>query len=122
MMKRVLLLGLLLSVPSWSAPLVDINHSTQARDATATLQARGLLQGYPDNTTKGDRAMSRYEVSKILDRLDQLLQSQETGLAPKSDVKTVKESVQTLMRSLDELGGRVSQDERETEVLDNTTK
>ena len=118
MIKRCFLIAVLLGTPAWSAPLVDINHSTQARDAIGTLQARGLIQGYPDGTSKGDRAMSRYEVSNLLDRLDQMLLNETNKLSTQVEVKTVKDSVQALVRSLDDLGGRVTENERQVDVME----
>ena len=57
---------LLLLEPSVAAPLPTGNP--QARDAVALLREWGLVDGYPNQGFKGDRAVSRYEAAMILAR------------------------------------------------------
>ena len=56
-----------LVAPAFSAPLFgDVPDEHWARDAVANLAAKGLVEGYPDGTFKGDRAATRYEMAMVI--------------------------------------------------------
>ncbi|CAN0474385.1 unnamed protein product, partial [Phaeothamnion confervicola] len=58
------------AMPAFAAPLFpDVKDDHWAKDAVAALAAKGLLEGYPDGTFKGDRAATRWEVAMIVARL-----------------------------------------------------
>lgn len=46
----------------------DVDPSHWAYDAVKSLQAKGILIGYPDGTFKGRRTLTRYEFAVALDR------------------------------------------------------
>lgn len=50
-------------------PFADVPTDIFAFDAVAELAAKGLIEGYPDGTFKGDRAMTRYEMAMVVARL-----------------------------------------------------
>ena len=61
---RTKLFGLVLatSVALQAAPLFpDVPEGHWAKDAVAALAAKGLVEGYPDGTFKGDRSASRWD-------------------------------------------------------------
>src|ERR1700736_4194277 len=55
--------------PAVAQPFADTPTNHWAYDAIAELAAKGLLEGYPDGTFKGDRAMTRYEMAMVVARL-----------------------------------------------------
>lgn len=61
----LLLVGLVQAAPLFP----DLPEEHWARDTVASLAARGLVEGYPDGTFKGDRAASRWELALVVARL-----------------------------------------------------
>ena len=47
-------------------PFSDTPANLGAHGAITDLAARGLIEGYPDGTFKGDRAMTRYEMAMVI--------------------------------------------------------
>lgn len=70
-MRRVLLAIVIVIVTSATAraQFADTPTDHWALDALAELAAKGILEGYPDGTFKGDRALTRYEMAMIGARL-----------------------------------------------------
>jgi len=62
-------LVLALISPAFAQPFADTPTNHWAYDAIAELAAKGLVEGYPDGTFKGDRAMTRYEMAMVVARL-----------------------------------------------------
>ena len=59
-----------MTLPALAAPLFpDVPENHWAKDAVAALAAKGLVEGYPDGTFKGDRAATRWETAMIVARL-----------------------------------------------------
>ncbi len=50
-------------------PFADVPTDIFAFDAVAELAAKGIIEGYPDGTFKGDRAMTRYEMAMVVARI-----------------------------------------------------
>ncbi|MDR7543995.1 MAG: S-layer homology domain-containing protein [Armatimonadota bacterium] len=63
------LLALVLVAPAMAQPFADVPTDHWAYDAIAELAAKGLIEGYPDGSFKGDRAMTRYEMAMVVARL-----------------------------------------------------
>lgn len=63
------LLSLTLAAPAIAQPFADVPTDHWAYDAIAELAAKGLIEGYPDGSFKGDRAMTRYEMAMVVARL-----------------------------------------------------
>ena len=81
-LQRVLtgLAALALVAPSQAAPLFpDVSTDHWAADAVRSLAARGMLEGYPDGTFKGDRAASRWEVAIIVARFLAKMEQEHDG-------------------------------------------
>ncbi len=63
------LLMLTLVGPALAQPFEDTPTNHWAYDAIMNLAAKGLIEGYPNGTFKGDRAMTRYEMAMVVARL-----------------------------------------------------
>lgn len=114
-MRRVLLgLALLacLAAPAVGAPLFP--DVPAERDFVATLAARGVLEGYPDGTFKGDRAASRWEVAVIVARL-----LHEDPFATREDLREVRRFAESLRPELEALGARLQE---RVDVLDGRVR
>lgn len=64
-------LALAISAPAFAADgaFTDVPSEHWAYDAVNSLQAAGLVQGYPDGTFQGKRTLSRYEFAMVIARL-----------------------------------------------------
>jgi hypothetical protein len=119
--------------PAFSQPFADVPTDHWAFDAIAELAAKGIVEGYPDGTFKGDRAMTRYEIAMVVARLlarIEAIKIPAPAAPPKIDVS--RADIATLQRLINEfraelaaLGVRVTAVEEELAALrgrlDNTT-
>ncbi len=64
-----LALVLALVAPVLGQPFADVPTNHWAYDAIAELAAKGLVEGYPDGTFKGNQPMTRYEMAMIVARI-----------------------------------------------------
>lgn len=115
----VALLVLGLVVPASSAPLFpDVPDAHWAKDAVAALAAKGLVEGYPDGTFKGDRAASRWETAMIVARLLAKMEQAHATFATKAELEEVRKLTNALREELDALGVRVTNLEENVNLLD----
>lgn len=113
-------LALTLTGSALAAPLFpDVPEDHWARDAVATLSAKGVVEGYPDGTFKGDRAASRWETAIIVARLLSKLEQDHVSFATRAELEQLQKLTQSLRVELDALGVRVDRLEQETARLDN---
>jgi hypothetical protein len=62
--------ALSVATPSFAADITrDVPFTHWAYDAVQKLVDLGIIEGYPDETFKGDRAMTRYEFAMAVARL-----------------------------------------------------
>lgn len=109
----------MLAQPVLSAPLFpDVKDDHWAKDAVAALAAKGLLEGYPDGTFKGDRAASRWEVAMIVARLLAKMEQAHATFATKAELEELRKLVNALKDELDALGVRVTNLEGNVDRLD----
>lgn len=102
-----------------AAPLFpDVPENHWASDAVAALAAKGLVEGYPDGTFKGDRATSRWETAMIVARLLAKMEQAHTTFATKVELDELRKLTQALREELDALGVRVGTLEEQTSLLD----
>jgi len=105
--------------PATSAPMFpDLPQEHWAKDAVAALAAKGLVEGYPDGTFKGDRAATRYEVAMIVARLLAKIEAEHATFATKADLDALRKLVNQLKDELDALGVRVQNLEENVGRLD----
>jgi hypothetical protein len=103
------MLILVMMAPAMAAPLFgDVPASHWAKDAIASLAAKGLLEGYPDGTFKGDRATTRYEMAMVVARLLAKVEQMGANYASKADMETMKNLVKNLRDELSAMGIRVT--------------
>jgi len=122
MLKRVfasLTVGLWLHGSAYAAPLFpDVRDDHWAKDAVAALAAKGLVEGYPDGTFKGDRACSRWEVAMIVARLLAQMEAAHATFATKAELEDLRKLALALREELAALGVRVTNLEENTSRLD----
>ncbi|MCH7471454.1 S-layer homology domain-containing protein, partial [bacterium] len=60
---------LALAAPAAGSTFSDVPDGHWAYEAVDYLQQAGLVEGYPDNTFRGDRAFTRYEMAMVIARV-----------------------------------------------------
>ncbi|MBI2267811.1 MAG: S-layer homology domain-containing protein [Armatimonadetes bacterium] len=97
-----------------AAPFQDAPQDHWAYQAVTQLAAKGLVEGYPDATYKGERAASRYEMAMVVARLVAKMEQMADQLKPpppqvtKEDLDTIRGLVNEFKNELDALGVRVT--------------
>lgn len=120
--------------PAFAQPFADVPTDHWAFDAIAELAAKGIIEGFPDGTFKGDRGVTRYEVAmivaRILARIEAIKIPAPAAPAPapqvtRADVQTIQRLVNEFRAELAALGVRVTAVEEELTALkqqkDNVT-
>jgi Carbohydrate-selective porin, OprB family/S-layer homology domain len=92
--------------------LSDVRPSDWAFQALQSLVERyGCIVGYPDQTFRGNRALSRYEfaagLNACLDRVNELISSATADLVKKEDLMTLQKLQEDFATELATLRGRV---------------
>lgn len=112
-------LGLSCALPLASAPLFpDLSTDHWAQDAVASLAARGLVEGYPDGTFKGDRSASRWETALLVARLLAKMETAHATFGSKAEFDKVRSLAVALREELAALGVRVDALENQVDQLD----
>src|SRR5437588_848793 len=89
--------------PAFAQPFADTPTNHWAYDAIAELAAKGLVEGYPDGTFKGDRAMTRYEMAMVVARLLARIESiQIPTPAPAAKPEVTGSDIQSIQRLVNE--------------------
>ncbi|MBI3926670.1 MAG: S-layer homology domain-containing protein [Armatimonadetes bacterium] len=102
-----------------AAPLFpDLPESHWAKDAVRALAEKGLVEGYPDGTFKGDRSATRYEVAMIIARFLARMEQAHASFATKAELNELRKLVEAFREELDALGVRVTNLEETTGRLD----
>jgi len=110
-MKRTVYLAVALTIlcvaPIYAqGAFTDVPSEHWAYDAVESLQAKGILQGYPDGTYQGKRSMSRYELATVIARLLQQIPEPKggttttvdtSGLATKGELNTAIDGVKGMI-------------------------
>lgn len=116
-MKRNILLtaaGLLFSAGvAMAAPFSDVPASHWSYDAVHKLAAKGILQGYPDSTFKGEKVVTRYALgmvtAKLLAATEQMLSTGADGrLVTKEDLATLEKLTAEFADELALIGVKVT--------------
>lgn len=114
--------------PAFSQPFADVPTDHWAFDAIAELAAKGIVEGYPDGTFKGDRAMTRYEMAMVVARILARVEAIKipgppppTKVPPpevgRADIQTLQRLVNEFRAELAALGVRVTAMEEELAAL-----
>ncbi|MBU1106509.1 MAG: S-layer homology domain-containing protein [Candidatus Riflebacteria bacterium] len=125
-MKRISMLLLaamvLTTIVATAAPFSDVPFSHWSYDAVNKLAAKGILQGYPDGSFKGNQTVTRYALAmvtaKMLANVEQML---ETGigsnLVTKADLQTLEKLTVEFADELALLGVKVTALEDDMQVV-----
>jgi len=119
------ILVLAVASPAFAQPFADVPTDHWAFDAIAELAAKGIIEGFPDGTFKGDRGVSRYEVAiivaRILARIEAIkIPAPAPAVAPqvtRTDVQTIQRLVNEFRAELAALGVRTTAVEEELTAL-----
>src|SRR2546425_10318097 len=117
--------------PAFAQPFADVPTDHWAFDAIAELAAKGIIEGFPDGTFKGDRGVSRYEVAIIVARILARIEAIKIpapappAAAPqvtRADVQTIQRLVNEFRAELAALGVRVTAGEGKLAALKGATR
>ena len=102
--------------------LRDVSPTDWAYEALRSLVDRyGCIAGYPNQTYRGNRALSRYEfaagLNSCLNQIERLIASSEAVL--REDIDTINRLVQEFEAELAALGGRIDSLESRTAFLED---
>ena len=102
--------------------LQDVSPADWAYEALRSLVDRyGCIVGYPDQTYKGGKALSRYEfaagLNACLNQIERLIASSEAVI--REDIETINRLLQEFEAELATLGGRVDSLESRTAFLED---
>ncbi|BAY11602.1 S-layer domain-containing protein [Calothrix sp. NIES-2098] len=103
--------------------LKDVQPTDWAFQALQSLVERyGCIAGYPNNTYRGDRALTRYEfaagVNACLDRVNELIATATTDLVTREDLAKLQKLQSEFAPELATLRGRVDSLEARTTELE----
>lgn len=103
--------------------LSDVQPADWSFQALQSLVERyGCIEGYPDQTFRGNRALTRYEfaagLNACLDRVNELIAAGTTGLATREDLATLQKLQEEFAAELATLRGRVDALEARTTELE----
>lgn len=116
-----------------SRPLAQVTSVDQLSDISPTdwsyqalrrlIEDYGILQGYPDNTFRGNNTVTRYEFASALRQvLDQIIESPHAQDSPsgirESDLETLERLTQDFSDELDSIETRVDRLEAQTAELE----
>ncbi|MDJ0743289.1 MAG: iron uptake porin [Xenococcaceae cyanobacterium MO_167.B27] len=102
--------------------LRDVSPTDWAYEALRSLVDRyGCIAGYPNQTYRGNRALSRYEfaagLNSCLNQIERLIASSEAVL--REDIDTINRLTQEFEAELAALGGRIDSIESRTAFLED---
>jgi Carbohydrate-selective porin, OprB family/S-layer homology domain len=103
--------------------LTDVDPTHWAFQALQSLVERyGCIEGYPDRTYRGNRALTRYEfaagLNACLDRIQELIAAAVADLPSKEDIATIRRLQEEFAAELATLRGRVDALEARTARLE----
>ena len=114
--------------PAFSQPFADVPTDHWAFDAIAELAAKGLVEGFPDGTFKGDRAVTRYEMAMVVARVLARIEAIKIPPPPpppviprpevgRADIASLQRLINEFRAELAALGVRVTAVEEELAAL-----
>ncbi|MDR7578930.1 MAG: S-layer homology domain-containing protein [Armatimonadota bacterium] len=106
-------LVLALVAPVVGQPFADVPTNHWAYDAIAELAAKGLVEGFPDGTFKGNQPLTRYEMAMIVARIIARIEAIPTP--PPPEVR--RADLDAVRRDLTAATGRIAASERTIATL-----
>ncbi|MBP5971441.1 iron uptake porin [Brasilonema sp. CT11] len=103
--------------------LTDVQPTDWAFQALQSLVERyGCIEGYPNRTYRGNRAMTRYEfaagLNNCLDRIRELITTQTTSAVSKEDLAQIERLQKDFALELKNISGRVDTLEARTATIE----
>ncbi len=86
-------------------PFQDVKQSDWAYQAVVRLHDEGYLKGYPDEYFRGNRALTRYEMATMIDRVTSELEYELKN--PGSALKVTERSLADARNLIDQYGGDI---------------
>jgi hypothetical protein len=120
--KLLVAVMVLSAVVASANPFSDVPFSHWSYDAVNKLAAKGILQGYPDGTFKGNKTVTRYALAmvtaKMLANVEQMMESGiGTNLVTKADLQTLEKLTVEFADELALLGVKVTALEDDMQVV-----
>jgi hypothetical protein len=111
-----------LAVAAGDVPFPDVPENSWAYDAIRQLAADGYLAGYPDGSFKGNRPMSRYEVSFLINKIVNAMKDQiAKGKTPPNDdialINKLATSITSVSSDLKDVSSRVANLQKDETAL-----
>ena len=80
------------AVPAFANPFVDVSKDHWAYDAVVELAKEGVIEGYGDNTFRGEQNITRYEMAQMVAKaMDQDLTGEQKATVEKLAREFAKE-------------------------------
>ena len=98
-------------------PFADVDESSWAYKAVSQLSEEGVVDGYPDGTFRGDKNVTRYEMSQIIAKL-----MAREGSLNEEQRETVQKLSNEYKDELTQLGVRVTEMEKKVGKLNMITE
>jgi hypothetical protein len=97
------------AVASEGVPFPDVPATSWAYDALRQLASEGYLSGYPDGTFKGNKPMSRYEVSYLIEKIVNAMKDRiaQGKTPPPDDTALINKLAASFSSDLKDVSGRV---------------
>lgn len=90
--------------PAVAAPMFPDVPDNWAAEAVRALAGRGMLEGYPDGTFKGDRAATRYEAAMVIARFLARMEQDHAMFLTRAELDEVMKLARSYAAELDALG------------------
>ena len=96
-----------------SNPFSDVPLNHWAYDAVETLSAKGIIDGYPDNTFRGSKVMTRYEIASMIAR------AMNSESMDESDTEQLKSLIVEFSPELEAIGVKVESFDKRLSALED---
>jgi hypothetical protein len=105
-----------------AAPLfTDTVNNHWAYEALSTLTAKGLIEGYPNGTFKGERALTRWEMALALSRLLAKQELESANFLSKDELEAVRKLAEECKLELEAFGVQIADLEKKLPNLEERT-
>ena len=116
--KKILILALTALFCLGALSADPMTNGSWADGAVKELTAKGILNGYPDGTMKGDRAMTRWEMALTLARVLKDWEGQVPKFLTKDELEAVRQLAASLKDELCAFGIRIDHLENKVPALE----
>ncbi len=99
----------------------DTNSNHWAYEYVQDLAAKGYIKGYPDGTFQGRRALSRYEMATVIDRIAQTLGDLQTKVAAIPTAPVTPTGQPVTQADLDKVNALVDSFRKELDAIQSVT-